>query len=93
MGRAVAFRALGRDFLLCHVDGRYFAVADRCTHAAWSLANGELRGCELVCALHGARFDLRTGAATRPPASKPLRTFPVRTQGDRIEVQITAPPR
>ncbi len=92
-GRAVAVRAAGRDFLLCHAEGRYYAVAERCTHAAWSLAGGEVRGCELACSLHGARFDLRTGDATRPPASKPLRTFPVRTRGGRIQVQVTPLPR
>lgn len=88
-----AVHALGRDFLIANVDGRFYAFGERCTHAAWSLADGELRGCEIVCALHGARFDLRTGEPTALPATKPLRTFPVRTQGDRVEVQLTPPPR
>ena len=80
----VRVRALGRDLLIANVDGRFHAFGERCTHAAWSLADGELRGCEIVCALHGGRFDLRTGKPTAPPASKPLQTFPVRTQRDRI---------
>ena len=92
-GTVARVHALGRDLLIANVDGRLHAFGERCTHAAWSLADGELRGCEIVCALHGARFDLRTGEPTAPPASKPLQTFPVRTLGDRVEVQVTPPPR
>jgi 3-phenylpropionate/trans-cinnamate dioxygenase ferredoxin subunit len=92
-GAVVAFRSNGRDLLLCNAGGEIFAVADRCTHAAWPLAGSELIGCEIVCALHGARFDLHTGEPTHAPASKPLQTFPVRLKNDRLEVRATAPPR
>jgi 3-phenylpropionate/trans-cinnamate dioxygenase ferredoxin subunit len=92
-GGVVAFRAQGRDFLLCRADSSFYAISDRCTHAAWNLAGSEIRGCEIVCSLHGARFDLRTGAAVAAPARKPIGTFPVRTRAARIEVQVTPPPR
>jgi len=73
---------------VCNVGGAYYAVADRCTHAAWKLGGEPLEGCEIVCTLHGAAFDLRTGEATRPPASKPLRTFPCRSDGGRLLVDV-----
>jgi nitrite reductase/ring-hydroxylating ferredoxin subunit len=93
VGAVVAFRANGRDLLLCSAEGEIFAIASRCTHAAWDLVGSELRGCEITCSLHGARFDLRTGQATASPASKPLQTFPVRLQNGRVEVQAPPPPR
>lgn len=92
-GAVVAFEALGRSFLICNAAGSFHAIAERCTHSAWSLAGSDLVGCEIVCGLHGGRFDLRTGEATTPPANKPIRTFVVRTRGERLEVGVTPPPR
>ncbi len=91
--QVVPIRVGRRDLLLCNVDGTLFAIADRCTHAAWTLADGELRNGEIICSLHGATFDVRTGRATGAPATKALGTFPVRTQNGRILVQVHQPPR
>jgi 3-phenylpropionate/trans-cinnamate dioxygenase ferredoxin subunit len=84
-------RVLGRDLLVCRGGDDLFAVADRCTHAAWCLADSEIDGDEIACALHGGRFDLRTGEATGLPATKPLRTFPLRVVGSRVEVRVPPP--
>jgi len=67
-----------------NLGGRFYAVADECSHdfspifrtglAAAELLDGE----EIVCPRHGARFCARTGDALTPPAYDPLATFPVR---------------
>ena len=67
-------------------DGGYHAVADRCTHADVSLAEGEVDGCTLECWLHGSRFDLRTGAPSGPPATTPVAVYPVKIDGDDVLV-------
>jgi naphthalene 1,2-dioxygenase system ferredoxin subunit len=46
----------------------YFATSDVCTHAYALLSDGWLDGYEIECPLHGARFDVRTGAALTSPA-------------------------
>jgi len=61
-----------------NIDGALYAIEDRCTHDDGELAGGELHGCEVECPRHGARFDLRSGAVTRPPACMPIACFPVR---------------
>ena len=61
-----------------NIDGDLYAIEDRCTHDDGELAGGERHGYELECARHGARFDLRTGAALCAPAYVPTATFPVR---------------
>ncbi len=45
-----------------NADGERFAVTRRCRHLFADLANGSVdrAGC-LVCPLHGARYDVRTG--------------------------------
>ena len=74
--------------LLCNVDGAFYAVAERCTHAAFSLAEGRLEGAHLECPLHGALFDVRDGSPVRRPANKPLATYPVELRGSRAEIRF-----
>jgi nitrite reductase/ring-hydroxylating ferredoxin subunit len=60
-----------------NIDGTLYAVEDVCTHDGAELAGGEVHGFEVECVRHGARFDLRTGAVTCPPAYEPIACFPV----------------
>ncbi|RJO66915.1 MAG: non-heme iron oxygenase ferredoxin subunit [Myxococcales bacterium] len=70
-------------------DGLLFAVENLCTHDDGPLAEGELDGRELVCPRHGARFDIKTGAALCLPATAPLTAFPIRENEDGwIEVNL-----
>jgi len=69
--------AEGDAMLLCNVDGEYFAVADMCSHEDFSLSYGCLKGYDIECSLHGARFDVRTGEPTAEPAVESIATFPV----------------
>jgi 3-phenylpropionate/trans-cinnamate dioxygenase ferredoxin subunit len=77
----------GRGLLLCHTPDGFFAVEDRCSHAASALAGGRLSGCILECPLHGARFDVRSGRPTAPPARRPIATFQVSVSGSRAEIR------
>lgn len=76
----------GRSILVCHSDGRFFAVENLCSHAQEPLACGRLKRGWLSCPAHGARFDLETGEPLNPPATEPIATFAVRLIGDVIEV-------
>jgi 3-phenylpropionate/trans-cinnamate dioxygenase ferredoxin component len=61
-----------------NIDGTLYAIEDRCTHDDGDLAGGEVHGFEVECPRHGARFDVRSGAALCPPAYEPVACFPVR---------------
>jgi nitrite reductase/ring-hydroxylating ferredoxin subunit len=67
-------------------DGDFHAVDDTCTHQDASLADGWLEGCTVECPLHASCFDLRTGQPSGPPATKPLRTYPVVVEDGVIRV-------
>ncbi|MDX9740735.1 MAG: non-heme iron oxygenase ferredoxin subunit [Gammaproteobacteria bacterium] len=71
-----------------NLDGEFFAVDNICTHAFAVLTEGPFTDGQLQCPLHGARFDVRTGAVTAPPAWEPLRTYEVRIDGDAVLVKI-----
>ena len=63
-----------------NIGGEFYAIDDICTHDGGELAGGPVDGYEIECLRHGARFDLRTGAALSPPAYTPTTVFPVRRE-------------
>jgi nitrite reductase/ring-hydroxylating ferredoxin subunit len=65
--------------------GALCAVADRCPHAGGSLADGVVDGDEVVCPLHGYRFDLKTGVCSTDPLLR-VKTYPVVAGGDGFTV-------
>ena len=69
-------------------DGAVHALHDICSHAYARLDEGRLRGHRVICPLHGASFDVRTGAVLGAPATVPLKSYPVRVVDGRIEVQV-----
>ena len=74
------------DIAICRVDEQFYAIDDICTHAYASMSEGDLRGDEVECPLHGGAFSCITGAPTNPPANTPLRVFNVQIDGDDILV-------
>ncbi|MEM1231582.1 MAG: non-heme iron oxygenase ferredoxin subunit [Pseudomonadota bacterium] len=78
----------GAPVLLCQVEGRLYAMADRCSHTEQRLSRGRLRGHEVRCPLHGARFDVRTGAPLCAPATAPVRTYPVLVEAGKVCVAL-----
>ena len=50
------------------------------------LSEGDLLGKVLTCPMHGAIFDVTTGAALEWPADEAIACFPVRVIGDDVEV-------
>lgn len=75
---------------LLHVGGSFYALEDRCTHVDYPLSEGDVHGEDIVCPLHGACFNIKTGAPTCGPCHGPVRTYPVRIVGDMIEVDLAA---
>jgi len=78
----------GTQVALCNVEGEIFAIADMCTHDGSSFDMTELEGPEIFCPRHGAVFDVRDGSVLGSPASEPVPTFPVRMNGETIEVGL-----
>jgi 3-phenylpropionate/trans-cinnamate dioxygenase ferredoxin subunit len=67
--------------------GEIGAIGGRCTHAEFAMADGALHDDGTIeCAWHGARFDCRTGAVRRPPATDALPVYAVRVEHGRVLV-------
>jgi 3-phenylpropionate/trans-cinnamate dioxygenase ferredoxin subunit len=74
---------------LANVDGELVAFDDTCTHEEASLTEGELYGDVVECPLHGAAFNIRTGAVESFPATVPLPVHRVRVVGDDVQVLVS----
>ena len=78
----------GVPVLLVRAKDGIYAVNGICSHAHARLDAGRLRGHRLICPLHGAGFDVRTGAVLGAPATAPLPSYPIRVVDGRIEVHV-----
>lgn len=73
--------------IVFNVDGEFFCIADICTHDGGPLEDGDLDGYEVICPRHGARFDIRTGAAVQFPAVTGVPTYMVKVDGEDLYVE------
>ncbi len=77
-----------QQILLCRSQGQWYALSPWCTHAGATLNGARVCSGVIECPWHGATFDVANGAALSPPATRSLRTFPVRILDKDIEVGL-----
>ena len=88
LGTGKVVQADGRSIALFNVDGTFYAIDNTCTHRGGPLGEGELSGETVECPWHGAHFNVKTGAVTRPPAGAGVRSFLVKVEGSDVLVEI-----
>lgn len=76
--------------VICRFRDEFFAVENLCSHALATFDDGRMRGYRLMCPLHGATFDIRDGSVTGAPATRPIRSYPLRVVDGTIEVDLSA---
>lgn len=77
-----------RMVVLLHINEQFFCIDDVCTHDGGPLGEGELCGFELACPRHGAKFDVRTGAAITMPATEATVVHEIKIEGDNVFIRI-----
>jgi 3-phenylpropionate/trans-cinnamate dioxygenase ferredoxin component len=79
-----------RLVVLIRAAGHFYALDDVCTHDGGPLSEGPINPEEksIACPRHGAKFDIRTGAALTMPATKPTKAHEVKVEGDQICVKL-----
>ena len=77
-----------RFVALCNVEGEFHAFEDVCTHQFTHLSEGEFTDSEVKCPLHGAKFDVKTGAARSLPAVKPVPKHEVKVEDGNVYVAL-----
>jgi nitrite reductase/ring-hydroxylating ferredoxin subunit len=62
----------GKEILIANIDGKFYALNDRCGHMNALLSMGNLANDNTVtCPFHGARFDIITGKKVKEPILTP----------------------
>lgn len=56
-----------RDILIANVNGKFYAMDDRCGHMNALLSMGKLQGKNVICPFHSAEFDVTTGKKVKDP--------------------------
>jgi nitrite reductase/ring-hydroxylating ferredoxin subunit len=82
------FDVVGTKVNVASAAGSLHAFDDRCTHMGCSLAKGKLSGTTVTCPCHGSQFDVTTGAVLRGPAQRPVRSRPVKVEGDDLFIEM-----
>ncbi len=79
-----------RLIVLIHAAGHFYALDDVCTHDGGPLSDGPLDAKEgtIACPRHGAKFDIKTGAAVTMPATKPTIAHDVKVEGGQVFVRL-----
>lgn len=79
-----------RLVVLIRAAGHFYALDDVCTHDGGPLSDGPLDANEgtIACPRHGAKFDIKTGAAVTMPATKPTIAHEVKVEGDQVFVRL-----
>jgi nitrite reductase/ring-hydroxylating ferredoxin subunit len=57
----------GKEIMIANLDGKFYALNDRCSHTNAPLSMGNIQGTIITCPMHGARFDITTGKKVSDP--------------------------
>ncbi len=81
----------GEQVALFNVDGKLYAIANRCSHANGPLADGVVTGATVTCPYHDSQFDLETGEPLRLPANRRLPVYGIKIEDGEIFLARAAP--
>jgi 3-phenylpropionate/trans-cinnamate dioxygenase ferredoxin subunit len=89
-GEARRFDVAGHRIALVRIEDQFYAIGDRCSHANYSLSEGQVypEEREIECWKHGSTFSLETGEPLSLPATKPVPTYAVEVAGDDVVVEL-----
>jgi len=89
-GTARRFDVDEHRIALVRLDGDFYAIGDRCSHADYSLSEGEIWPEEraIECWKHGSTFSLLTGEPQSLPATRPVPVYDVTVEDDDVWVDL-----
>jgi nitrite reductase/ring-hydroxylating ferredoxin subunit len=98
VGTMKGFKVGELDVVVANVGGALHAMDGICPHMSGYLARGKLEGAEVVCPVHGARYDVKTGKVTKgvpwiikamsKTLPQDLATYPVRLENGAVLVGV-----
>jgi 3-phenylpropionate/trans-cinnamate dioxygenase ferredoxin subunit len=89
-GTARRFDVGAHRIALVRIGDDFYAVGDRCSHADFSLSEGEVWADEreIECWKHGSTFSLETGEPQSLPATRPVPVYEVTVEDGGVWVDL-----
>ena len=89
-GSARRFDVQGYRICLVRIGDDYYAIGDQCSHANFSLSEGEVypEDREIECWKHGSTFSLVDGQPQSLPATKPVPVYNVVVKDNDVLVEL-----
>ena len=82
----------GHRLSVVRIADAVYVIGDRCTHADYSLSEGELfcDAKEIECWKHGSLFSIETGEALTLPATQPVPVFVASVVDGDVVIELEA---
>ena len=89
-GTARRFDVDSHRIALVRIGDDFYALSDRCSHADYSLSEGDVweDEREIECPKHGSTFSLITGEPQTLPATQPVAVYATQVDGDDVSVVL-----
>lgn len=89
-GQGRRFDVGDRRLAVVRIGDDVYVIGDRCTHADFSLAEGEVDADEkhIECWKHGSSFSLVTGEPDVLPATRPVPVYDVEVRDGQVLVVL-----
>ena len=81
---------LAHQIAVIRLGDDLYALGDTCSHADYSLAEGEVDAEEgtIECWKHGSLFSLETGEAETLPATRPVPVYDVGVEDSQVWLEV-----
>jgi cytochrome b6-f complex iron-sulfur subunit len=87
VGFLVQLKDSGEKIMVVHIgNGSLFAVSAVCTHMG-CVVNYDQKFGHFLCPCHGSEYGL-DGQNTKGPATRPLKSYTVRTENNRVVIVL-----
>lgn len=88
-GKTKAVIIKDKPLILARHDGQIYALEGICSHDGGEFkADEHITDCQIECPRHGARFNVKTGEATRMPAVVGIGSYDVKVENGDVYVGV-----
>ncbi len=87
VGKMMHAEVDGKEILIANVEGKFYAVGDRCPHMSVLLSKGTLDNSIVTCPRHFSSFDVITGKAISGQTHG-LPVYEVKVDGNDLLIDI-----
>lgn len=87
-GTMKSFSVEGINMLIVNLEGRFYAINNKCTHMGGDLSKGHLEGKIVRCPRHGSQFDVTTGVRITGPAKNNEPAYELKIDGQNLSINI-----